>query len=208
MAARGAAKARMKKFLFLLGLLALSGATSHAEVLIYKGKGTTVTIPGFIIPPKFDAYFIADILNKQIGLVVFFKGNGGKSQIQGAPFPLDTTTAPVEGGGNARILVTGSTPQPAPNFTYSSTFFRGIQKPILVSTGTVDITRNEPRVFKGGVTNASENSGKGDFVDLRLSVFYQQLRTVKANNDTRTLEQTLDDLSAELTDKGYAVITP
>jgi len=198
----------MKKFLFLLGLLALSGATTHAEVIIYQGKGTTVTLPGFVLPPKFDAYFITDILNKQIGLVIFFKGNGQKSHLQGFPFPLDTTTAPVEGGGTARILVTGTTPQPAPNCSYSHTFFRGIQKPILVATGVVDVTRNEPRVLKGGVVNASEDGGAGNFIDLRLNLLYQQVRTVKANNDTRTLQQTLDDLSAELTDRGYALITP
>lgn len=171
----------MKKILLLLCLVALSGATTRAEVLIYKGKATTVTVPGFVLPPKFEAYLVADILNKQIGLVIFFKGNGQKSQLQGFPFVLDTTTAPIEGGGTARILVTGTTPQPAPNFSYSQTFFRGIQKPILVATGAVDITRNEPRVLKGGVINAGESSGTGSFIDLRLHVMYQQLRTVKAN---------------------------
>lgn len=162
-----------------------------------------ISTPGASFPPTIELYFVFDIDAKKGGSIVFFKTNGTKTQVGGSAFDLNMTTSPMPGGGTARLVSQGSVAPAPPAYNDTLLYFRGVQKTLVVASGAVDTTRNEPRLMKGIQFGASEFSGNGSFLEGRFKMRYQQQRTVAANNASETLQQSLDALVAELTTKGY-----
>lgn len=195
----------MKKLLLLLALLTTILSSSRAEVLIYKGPSSVRVPPGSPIPTKIEIFILFDLAAKKFASVAFFKFGGEKKQIPGAPSDIDITTAPILGGGNARIAAGGSVSSTAPDFNRSILYFRGTQKSIVVKDAGGPITRNEPRFFSGTVLTASESSGNGNFGELRIRLAFDKAETVNANNNGLTIQQAFDAISADLLAKGYAL---
>lgn len=195
----------MKQVLSLLALLLTCAAAARAEVLIYKGPSSVRVPPGNALPSKVEIYILFDIAEKKFASVAFFKFGGEKKQLPGPPAAIDITTSPIAGGGNARIMVTGSSSSAAPDFNRTIIYFRGIQKSIVVMDAGGPITRNEPRFFSGTLLTGRETSGAGSFGELRMSLGFDKAATVSANDDSLTIQQALEAISAELLAKGYAL---
>jgi len=195
----------MKKLLLALALLLPAVATSQAEVLIYKGPSSVRVPAGSATPTKVDFFVLFDLATKKLATIAFFKFDGEKKQSPGGILDIDITTAPILGGGTARILAGGSVSSTPPDFNRSIIYFRGTQKSVVVKDAGGEITRNEPLFISSTILGASESSGMGSFGELRMRLNFNKAATVRANNDGLTLQQAFDKISADLVDKGYAL---
>ena len=197
---------RMKHKMFVFAASLLVGfVPAHAEVLIYKGRGVlhTTVAEGQAPPPPVELFFTIDVSVSKAALLVFYEVGGQKHMFVGTPFPVHLTTGTRSKGGKDRLISSVSGGESLPDYEDSLIWFRGKQEFLTVAD---NVTRNEPRLLKGGQLGFTEIGGKGSFFDARFTLIYVQEPTVAANDESMTVKEVISDLAAKLEKKGYTPV--
>jgi hypothetical protein len=186
----------------LLLILTLAFATAHADVLVYKGIGTCLQpndTNQYSKRPRF--YFIVDRANNTSYPIFYFTLNGQKKKL--GTFPLSPTrynSGPLTGKTNGSFTFMFDDGGSNNDFGVATFYFRGTEKSLEIRDNTF---ANYPKTLTG-VFRAATNTGVIAYNDeINFVLTFDAIHTQIANNTFRSGATTANDISAELTVKGY-----
>jgi hypothetical protein len=195
------------KTLAILASLFFVASQSPAKVLIYKGTLHSKTGILDTRPAVSSLFVLINPESKKIALLRFFREGGEGKLSTGLLAPLNFASPDLpEGKSATTISFAFSSVTDADNFSDGLFYMRGPNKTLRFNSlaDSVTTTVNFPRIFTGISFQVFGQSGPGDkFLEEKVALIYQELRTVTANNADQSIETASVSLVQELNAKGF-----
>jgi hypothetical protein len=191
------------KILAVLAILLSLAAESPAKVLVYKGAITSKTGPVGLRPSPLRCFMVFDPDSKQIEFVSLFRRDGDKVLDVSSPIAVQVASVEVLQGKTATTisLNTGSVSEP-PTFSNGLLYLRGTDATLRVASSGIT-TSNQPRVLSGFNVQTGFVQGIGAFVEQKITLVYQEQRSIRANDANKSINEVAQSLGEELTLKGF-----
>jgi hypothetical protein len=189
---------------FLLVLLALV-ASASANVIVYKGSARNSLNAATELAKFTHLYFVIDLSSKTGNFIFYFKKDGVKDSSLLGPFDhtryngeaitadkrIGTFTSAIDndfGGGEFGTLML---------------YLRGRETSLTLSTNVAPTIGNFPKTLTGILREAQLIGTIATNFEINLTLTFDALHTVAANNGFKDGVTTLNDLRNELTALGY-----
>jgi hypothetical protein len=189
---------------FLLVLLALI-ASANANVIVYKGSARSALDAATQFSKFPRLYLVVDLTSKTSYFILYFKKDGAKDS---SPLPqfdhtryngeaitadkrIGTFTSAIDndiGGGEFGAMML---------------YLRGRETSLTLSNNGVPTIGNFPKHLSGIFREAQFVSGTATNFEFNLTLTFDSVHTLAANNGFKNGAATLADISSELTALGY-----
>jgi hypothetical protein len=194
----------MKKLILSAALALLLSISSQATVFIYKASVRLVSDTESALPKLTQVFEIMNPDNEEIATVFTFVIGKQKVISVSQPQTFLYAEAPLTGGRTATVasfaVQNGGGSE---NFENAMLYFRGTNTSLTAGSFLGSEIKTFPRVFAGLAQNNAASQGKGKFSEQRITLSYQQVRTIAANDANQTTQQVVDALVAELKALGF-----
>jgi hypothetical protein len=197
----------MGRLLIVFVLVILSRPASAADIFVYKG---TIAIRGSLdvansFPPSVRVYVVVDFETGE-ARGILYHNRGGKVQfVNNSPFKVTRVTLPSAKTGT--VIAYGGTSQTSVNeFSFSAVVLQGTDVSLKIETDPASRIVSRPRVFAGIGAAASSQTGTDGFVQFaNYKVTLQPALTLDANNNNKTIDTVITELSGALQSQGYQI---
>jgi hypothetical protein len=194
----------MRTLTILATLLLFAASDSLAKVLIFKGTLQSTSDTDSAFPKLFNIFQIFDPDQSTVASVTTFQADGKKFQSSTPPSDIRYAQAPLPRGKSAttisKAFISGGSND---FFENIGIHFRGVNKTLKFNSGLIGNTVTFPRLISGIVFDDESFNGDGAFIEQRLTLAYQESRSVRANDANQTAQEVIDSLVAELKTKGF-----
>lgn len=192
------------KLIFAVSAFFLLTLQGDADVLIYKGISRNVSDANSALPKNYTVYQVIDPDTGSVGSLFTFSVGNQRAQFGSPVTEYRLNQIPLHSGKTATIIsvavASGTTND---GFTHVLNYSRGTDTSLKLNSKIVGNIMSFPRTFIGAATRSAAAFGQSIFLDLRMTLNYQQTRTITANDADLTIEQVMNALSAELLAKGF-----
>lgn len=197
----------MKTILASLLATALLTIIAHGDVLIYTGINRFTADATTSAPFKnknLSAYYVVDYDGKQVGSVLYGQILGGKRFQRSNAATQNFTNVILSNGKAASIFVKSASTNTSPTqFNNEITYFRGTNTSLLIRRTPSPTLTLRPKLLGGTSLTAT---GDALFTEQHIGLTFQSGPTIKANNDSLTIDDALDAFIATLMAKGFTSI--
>jgi hypothetical protein len=194
---------------FILRILvlcfALSGLASAADIFVYKGSVRTrgsLAIAN-AIPPVVRVYIVIDFDTGEARSITYFNKNGKRQLVNTSPFNVTRGTLPNSKTGTA--IGYGNHSATSVNvFNFIAVLLQGTDVSLKIETQPAARIVSRPRVLTGnGLGTSSSAPADGAFQFSNYTLALQSPLTIDANNNNKTIETVIGEISAKLETQGY-----
>jgi len=197
----------MKSILAGLAASILLTSAVRADVFVYRGIYKIVDPDisvAAILPEILNIYLVADYDGATYGDLIFGHIEGSKRYALSTASASNFGQASIPKGHTESFFFNASATTTNPtNFSFDSLVFHGRDQKLLIRKMPSSTIVQRPNTLKASGASISRGGSNSTFSEKRMALTFQGTATIKANNASKSINDILNALAADLAAKGF-----